>query len=639
VTAAVLGKVPGVAAAVGGGGPEPALRDTTATPRLVVITALAAVVGCLSAGAAWVLVRLIGTATNAFWYGRASDRLTVPDPRHLGLWSILLPVAGGLVVGVIARFGSERVRGHGTPETIEAVMVHGSRVQPRLAVLKPLSAAVAIGTGGPFGAEGPIIATGGALGSLVAQLLTLTADERKALLVAGAVGGMSAVFGTPVAAVLFAVELLLYEYRAASLVPVAVASVVADLLRGPLLGRGQLFPAPAPPHLSALGDLGCVGFGIVTGLVAVVATAMVSRSEQLFEHVPVHWMWWPAIGGLVIGIGGLVVPDSLGVGYPTIGVLLTGHGGVGFAAGLLAVKAVIWAVGLGSGTSGGVVAPVLHMGCSLGAVAAGVLPAVGAGVWPLLGMAALLAAMLRAPLTAVVFALELSQRPAALPALLLTAVPAYAVTAVVVRRGILTERMDRRGYHLRTELDVDPLEVLLVRDVLADTVTTLPADLPLREAARIVAETRAAAIERDGVHQRLFPVVDGEGRLLGVLRRRVALDAVLAGGDEVDGSVLDVADRDPVLASPGETLRTVANRMAEHGVTRLPVVAADGTVVGVVSLAALLAGRLRDITEARDLRRLIDIRVTVPLPGGRVRHRGARVERPAPPGPDERQDA
>jgi CIC family chloride channel protein len=388
----------------------PSLRDTSTTPRLTYITLLAAIVGCAAAGAAWALVKLIGLATNAFWYGRLNDHLVVPDPRHLGPWSILIPAAGGLVVGLMARYGSERIRGHGTPETIEAVMVHGSRIQPRLAILKPISAAVAIGTGGPFGAEGPIIATGGALGSLLAQLLTLSADERKALLVAGAAGGMSAVFGTPVAAVLFAVELLLYEYRAASLVPVATSSVIAGLLRGPLIGHGQLFPAPAMPHLSALSDLSCVGLGVVAGALALMITALVSRSEALFERIPLHWMWWPAIGGLAIGVGGWIVPQSLGVGYPTIGSLLTGHGAVGFALGLLAVKAVIWAIGLGSGTSGGVVAPVLLMGCALGAVATSVLPDVGAGVWPLIAMAALLAATLRAPLTAVVFALELSQR-------------------------------------------------------------------------------------------------------------------------------------------------------------------------------------------------------------------------------------
>jgi H+/Cl- antiporter ClcA/CBS domain-containing protein len=582
------------------------LRDTSTTPRLAYIAGLSAVIGCLSAGAAWVLVRLIGLTTNVVWYGRVSVRLVVPDPRHLGWWSILIPAAGGLVVGVIARYGSERIRGHGTPETIEAVMVHGSRIPPRIAILKPLSAAVAIGTGGPFGAEGPIIATGGAFG---------------ALLVAGAAGGMSAVFGTPVAAVLFAVELLLYEYRASSLVPVGIAAVVADLLRGPLLGHGQLFPSPAIPHLSVGADAACVGLGVVAGLLALVITAMVSSSESLFERLPVHWMWWPAIGGLAIGLGGWIVPQSLGVGYPTIGALLTGHGAVGFALGLLATKAVIWAIGLGSGTSGGVVAPVLLLGCSLGAVAATVFPHVGAGVWPLLGMAALLAATLRAPLTAIVFALELSQQPKALPALLLAVLPAYAITAVFLRRGILTERMDRRGYHLRTELDVDPLEVLLVRDVLPDSVTTLPVDLPLADAADLVLASRATAITSGSVQQRLYPIVDDAGRVQGVLPRRVVIDLLLTGRPLPATDVSQYAITDPIVASPTETLRTVANRMASHSLTRLPVVAVDGTVVGVISLAALLAGRLRDVSESRDAERIIQIRVANPV---RVRRRRER---------------
>lgn len=302
----------------------PALRDTTVTPRVILISLLSAVLGLTSAAAAWLLVRLIAIVTSLSWFGRVDGRLRAPDPHHLGPLSLLIPVGGGLIVGLMARYGSERIRGHGTPETIEAVLINGSRRAPRLAVLKPTSAAIAIGTGGPFGAEGPIIATGGALGSLLAQLLTLSADERKVVLVAGAAGGMSAVFGTPVAALLFAIELLLFEYRARSLVPVAIATAVADITRGPLLGHHALFVSPAPLQLSDAGELSAVGFGVAVGFAAVALTWLVHGSERAFarlsdgDRLRLHWMWWPGLGGLAIGIGGELTPRALGVGYSSI---------------------------------------------------------------------------------------------------------------------------------------------------------------------------------------------------------------------------------------------------------------------------------------------------------------------------------
>ncbi len=285
-------------------------------------------------------------------------------PDHLALPTVLIPVAGGLVIGLMARYGSERIRGHGIPEAMETILVGGSRVEPRLAVLKPVSSAVSIGTGGPFGAEGPIILTGGAAGSLIGQLIHLSAAERKTLLVAGASAGMTAVFGTPVAAVLLGTELLLFEWRPRSLIPVAAACALAAALRGLLADGGFLAAAPlfpVPPHLP-LDDgalLGALAVGLVGGLLAWLLTACVYGAEDLFTRLPIHWMWWPIIGGAVIGIGGLLDPRALGVGYDSIRAELAGNLPADALLLLLVTKLVIWSLALGSGTSGGILAPLL----------------------------------------------------------------------------------------------------------------------------------------------------------------------------------------------------------------------------------------------------------------------------------------
>ncbi|MFN8217299.1 MAG: chloride channel protein [Solirubrobacterales bacterium] len=446
------------------------LGDFAASPRLLVIAALAVPVGALSAGVAWCLLRLIGLITNAVFYQRVGTALVAPGEGHHSPALILLaPVCGGLVIGLLARFGSEKIRGHGIPEAIESILVAGSRVQPRVAILKPLASAVAIGTGGPFGAEGPIIMTGGALGSISAQLLHLTADERKTLLVAGAAAGMAATFNAPLASVLLAVELLLFEWRPRSFIPVVAAVAVATAVRVPMLGSGALFPAPAGAlHLDAASYGLCVASGVLAGLLALAATTLVYLSEDAFQRLPVHWMWWPAIGGLVVGIGGLIVPQALGVGYDVIEAELNGSIGLNLIIGILVVKTTIWSLSLGSGTSGGVLAPMLMIGGALGGLEAAVFPHVGPGFWPLVGLAGVLGGVMRSPLTGVVFAIELTHRYEALLPLLIGATGAYAVSILVLRRSVLTEKIARRGLHLSREYSVDPLEVLFVAEVMGE---------------------------------------------------------------------------------------------------------------------------------------------------------------------------
>jgi H+/Cl- antiporter ClcA len=483
------------------------LGDFSATPRLFFIAALALPIGAVSAAVSWALLRLIGFITNGVFYQRLDTTLVAPDGRHHHPALILLaPVAGGLVIGLLARYGSERIRGHGMPETIEAILIGGSKVQPRVAVLKPVASAIAIGTGGPFGAEGPIIATGGAIGSLFAQFLHLTADERKTLLVSGAAAGMAATFNTPLAAVLLAVELLLFEWRPRSYVPVASAVAVATAVRRPLLGSGLLFPVHGPLHLTAVSYLLCAVSGIGSALLAMVATVLVYASEDGFRRLPIHWMWWPAIGGLIIGAGGLIVPQTLGVGYNVIDAELTGSIGLGVVLGVLVIKTLIWSLSLGSGTSGGVLAPMFMIGGALGTLEAHIFPSVGAGFWPLVALAGVLGGVMRSPFTGVVFAIELTGRFDAVLPLLIGATVAFGISAVILKRSVLTEKIARRGYHLSREYDVDPLEMAFVADVMAtdrtglDGAPTVYLDDTLRRTAYVMAEsqcTRCAVVTRN----------------------------------------------------------------------------------------------------------------------------------------------
>ena len=373
---------------------ERALGDFTTAPAIVRLVPLAIAVGILGTGVSLALLDMIGLFTNLLYYQRLGIHLVSPNATTLGAIAIVIPIGGGLIVGLMARFGSEQIRGHGIPEAMEHILINGSKVQPRLAILKPIASAVSIGTGGPFGAEGPIILTGAAVGSIVGQLFRLTAAQRRALLVAGAAAGMSAVFGTPVAATLFGVELLVFEFKPRSMVLIGLASATADGLRMVLASAGlvapqPLFPVPHHPPLGGVVLLGAAVIGLATGVGAWVMTQAVYRCEDLFKKLTphVHWMWWPLIGGLVIGLGGLVDPRALGVGYNTIHAELLGRFGVQALIALFAVKIVIWAAGLGGGTSGGILAPVLMMGAAIGGLLGHLLPGASVGVFGLLGMA------------------------------------------------------------------------------------------------------------------------------------------------------------------------------------------------------------------------------------------------------------
>ncbi len=447
-----------------------ALRDFTVDRRVWLLSSVALVIGIGATFLAVALLRLIAISTNLFYYHRFSSVTVSPAGSSLGHWMIFVPVVGGLLVGLMARFGSDKIRGHGIPEAIEAILLNRARVDPKIAILKPISAAIAIGSGGPFGAEGPIIMTGGALGSLVAQWIHLTDAERTTLLVAGAAAGMSATFATPVAAILLAVELLLFEWRPRSLVPVAIASATAGILRVYLLGAGPLFPMPVIGNLHKVQfSVGALFLGALVGLIAAGMSRMMYAFEDLFEHLHVHWMWWPAIGGLGIGVGGLFFPRGLGVGYDNIAELLHGNAPLALIMGILIAKSLMWAFSLGSGTSGGVLAPLLMIGGAVGALAGHLTHASleAQAFWALIGMGSMLAGSLGVPLTAILFSLEVTHCLPALLPLTMGCISAYLVTALLMPRSILTEKLSRRGYHLTREYGVDPLELVIVSELMS----------------------------------------------------------------------------------------------------------------------------------------------------------------------------
>jgi H+/Cl- antiporter ClcA/predicted transcriptional regulator len=460
----------------------------------------------------------------------------------------------------MARFGSAKIRGHGIPEAIEAILFGKSKMSLKVALLKPLSSGIAIGSGGPFGAEGPIIMTGGALGSLLGQYLRITGGERKTLLVAGAVAGMTAVFGTPIAAVLLAVELLLFELRPRSLLPVAVACAVAGFARYSFFANGPLFPLQTSV-VTPICLLSCLLAGVASGALSWALSTSLYKIEDAFGRLPIHWMWWPALGAIVIGIGGYLQPRALGVGYDVIGDLLQNHLAIGVALALLLCKAVMWVVALGSGTSGGVLAPLLMLGAGLGVVLGPFLPGGEPTLWPLVFMAATLGGMMRAPIMALIFAFEVTHDVNALLPLLTACATAYGFTVLVMPRSILTEKIARRGYHVYREYGIDPLERHIVSEVMTRDVTTIDANTSIAEALNT----------HFGPHQahRAFPIVNA-GRFLGMADRAMLMKHV---GSSGTARISDLFGENlPVMALPEETCRIVATRLAVHHLERLPVV-------------------------------------------------------------------
>ncbi len=563
--------------------------------RLGWISVLAAGIGIVSGFMAFALLKLIGLFTNLCFYHQLSTQFRSPQLNQLGLWVILLPVAGGLIVGLMARYGSPKIRGHGIPEAMEAVLTDRSRIHPKVAVLKPLSVAFAIGTGGPFGAEGPIIQTGGAFGSMIGQLLHMTAAERKVLLACGAAAGMSATFNTPIAAVILAIELLLFEFKARSFIPLAIASTLATTTRVQIMERGPMFDIGAV-DFGVPGNLPYyLALGVICGFAAVGLCKALYWIEDQFERLPVDEMWWPAIGGLALGVIGYFVPRVLGVGYDTISDILHDRLTVTMLASVLVFKLLALLVSLGSGTSGGLLAPTFMTSAAMGALfATGINRLVpGAHLAPaafaVVAMGAVFGAASYATFAFIVFAFEITQDYASVLPLMLVCVIASGIARRFLRHSIMTEKLARRGLRVHQEYEADVFQQVTVAEVMLKDAPTIPADMRVAQLADLTARHDPKFTR----HQAML-ILDADRHLAGIITRGDVLRA-LEQDPAGEMTVLEAGTRALVLAHPDETLHEAMAKMLDNNIGRLPVVERNRphVLVGYLGRAEVMAARRR----------------------------------------------
>ena len=561
---------------------------------LAFISAVAVVLGILAGFIAPALRHLIAFVTNLAFYGRLSTALVSPADNHLGLAVILVPVVGGVLVGLMARFGSKAIRGHGIPEAMEQVLENNSRIPARITYLKPISAAIAIGTGGPFGAEGPIIATGGAVGSAAGQLLSTTGAERKTLLAAGAAAGMAATFGCPISAILLAIELLLFEFRARSIIPVALASAVAAGIRVHFDGSAAMFGMP-DVGAASLGSLVLYGaVGLIVGVASVGVTRGVYWIEDMFERLPLHWMWWPALGAVAVGVVGYFAPRTLGVGYNNITDMISNRLPVEVMAVLCAMKFVSWSISLGSGTSGGTLAPLMTIGAGAGGLVGAFLlhliPASGGDLRmaAVVGMAAMFAGASRALLATIVFAFETTHQSNCLLPVLIGSTLAVSVARLLMQNSIMTEKIARRGLRIPQDYDADAFERTTIAAIMDPNIRTLSATASVAELADLIARHDPAISAYQG-----WPLVDASGQLAGIITRSDLIRAIdRTGGREM--LLIEAGNSAVVTAYPDETVLDGVARMLSHNIGRLPVVSRDNPreLVGYVSRTSLLSAKL-----------------------------------------------
>ena len=572
-------------------------QNSTIDRRVLQLCGIAIALGVAAAFVAQALVALIALTTNLAFFGRLSLAESAPADAvgSLGLWVIPIPIIGALIVGFMARYGSKAIRGHGIPEAMEQVLTNQSRIPARVTFLKPISAAIAIGTGGPFGAEGPIIATGSALGSVLGQIMWMTSGERKTLLAAGAAAGMAATFGSPVAAVLLAIELLLFEYRPRSIIPVALAAATATGVRMAFEGMEPVFGMPdlAQPTGAALATY--IALGALMGVVAAGVTRIVYGIEDAFERLPIHWMWWPAIGAVAVGVVGYFAPDTLGVGYRNITAVLSNDLTAGAMLALAGAKFVSWSISLGSGTSGGTMAPLFTIGGALGgAIGMGVnaaVPVLGvdARLAALVGMASIFAGASRAMLACAVFAFETTLQPFGLLPLLGGCAAAYLTSSLTMRNSLMTEKIERRGVRAPAEYMADVLDQVMVREVASK-------DLVHLRAEQTVGVTRQwLASGAGGTSHQGFPVLNERGVLVGVLTRRDLLDP------HADRPLSAIIGRLPKFVYDDSTVRQAADHMVNHDIGRLPVVrrSRPTEVIGMVTRSDILSVFQRHLDEGQ----------------------------------------
>lgn len=554
--------------------------------RILSISILAVVVAVCISFVAKALVFLINLITNLSFFGTSSFAHSSPTDNTMGFWVIIIPAIGGLIVGLMAFYGSKAIRGHGIPEAMEQILTNKSKIKPAITYLKPISSAISIGTGGPFGAEGPIIATGGALGSTLGQLLRITDNERKILLAAGATAGMAAIFGSPVAAIFLAIELLLFEFSPRSFIPVALACITGAAGHHFLFDAGVVFPIETDilqPTNTALFWYSVVGIAI--GILSVLATKIVYLIEDGFEKIPIHWAWWPAIGGLAVGVIGYFDPRTLGVGYDNIIDVLSGNLSVQVLLGLCLLKFASWAIALGSGTSGGTLAPLLTIGGAAGALMGmqivqwipntGVVVPLAA----LVGMSAMFAGASRAFLTSIVFALETTGQFHALLPLLAACTAAYFISYFIMENTIMTEKMARRGVSTPLSYEPDVLEKLQVEQILDDSGIIIGAE-------NTIEEIRQWLNEEQELKPRYFIISDKLGEYRGI----ISASDLLSEHQKPETAAGNLVAYNPSHVKSQDTLRRAVEIMAKENLEILPVIS-DKTneIIGVLSYREIIA--------------------------------------------------
>ena len=568
--------------------------------RLLLISLLSAAIGLVAGIVAFALYKLIGLFTNLFFFHRWSANFASPQHNHLGWMVIVTPMIGGLIVGVMAKYGTSKIKGHGIPEAMEAVLFNRSRIAPRVAILKPISAAIAIGTGGPFGAEGPIIQTGGAIGSLIGQAVHTTAVERKVLLACGAAAGMSATFNTPIAGVILAIELLLFEFKSRSFIPLVIASTLATAVHMQLLGLGPMFQVNPMDFAIPRGLPFYLVLGLICGLAAAGFSKILYWVEDQFEKLPFDQVWWPAIGALGLGIIGFFVPRVLGVGYDTIGDILNGSLAWKLLLVVMLAKAAALAVSLGSGTSGGLLAPCFMWSAAMGGIFAMVanhfFPTahLSTAAFALVAMGAVFGAASRATFTFIIFAFEITRDYNSVLPLMLVSVIADGIALLLMpKSSIMTEKLARRGLHVHQDYEADVLAQTRVGDTMDQEFPTIPLGTKVGALAERIARHDPAVAR----HEALL-ILDNAGRLSGIITRGDLLRAL----DTDPSGAVDVQEAGTsklVVTYPDELVSVAASKMLRFAIGRLPVVdrADPRKAVGYLSRSGVMAARLHAIND------------------------------------------
>lgn len=559
--------------------------------RLVTIAAMAVAIAIAISFIAKFLVYLIYFITNLSFYGKVSIAHATPADNSLGLWVIIVPAIGGIIVGLMALYGSKAIRGHGIPEAMEQILTNQSKIKPTITYLKPISSAIAIGSGGPFGAEGPIIATGGALGSMLGQVARISHNERKILLASGATAGMAAIFGTPIAGIFLAIELLLFEFSPRSIIPVALACITGAaghhflFEAGPVFPVGHLIEIPSNTALFVYSIL-----GIVMGFISVFTTKIVYYIEDSFEKLPVHWMWFPAIGGLFVGIVGYFSPRTLGVGYENITDVLSGDLPLKVIWSLCIFKFISWAIALGSGTSGGTLAPLFTIGGAAGVLLGSAIlyffphSGITLSLAALVAMSAMFAGASRALLTSIIFALEATGQSNALLPLLAGCIGSFVVSFFMMENTIMTEKITRRGVKTPDSYEPDILETINVKQVMSENGLMLSED-------NKIGEVRDWLDDEKDYNSNYFIIVSNDNEFRGI----ISSSNLFSNHHQPDKLVGSLIKRNSVSIGVDSTLREAVELMAKENIDLLPVTSTENNIIGILSYKDIISAYKSDI--------------------------------------------